>query len=99
MGLTFKENCPDARNSGVYNVIHELKKHECRLDLYDPWVDRDEIKKTTGIYPNLKTPINTYDAILITVAHDQFKSMGFENIKSFCKKNHVIYDFKNLFSD
>jgi UDP-N-acetyl-D-galactosamine dehydrogenase len=99
MGLTFKENCPDTRNSGVQNVIHELKKYGCKLDLYDPWADKDEIKKTTGIYPILKTSINTYDAVLITVAHDQFKSMGFENIKSFCKKNHVIYDFKNLFSD
>jgi len=99
MGLTFKENCPDTRNSGVQNVINELKKYECKLNLYDPWADRDEIKKTTGIYPILETSINTYDAILITVAHDQFKSLGFENIKNFCKKNHVIYDFKNLFSD
>ncbi len=99
MGLTFKENCPDTRNSGVQNVINELRKYECKLDLHDPWADRDEIKKITGIYPILETSINTYDAILITVAHDQFKSIGFENVKNFCKKNHVIYDFKNLFSE
>ena len=99
MGLTFKENCPDTRNSGVQNVISELRKYDCKLDLFDPWADRDEIKKTTGISPILETSINKYDAILITVAHDQFKSLGFENVKNFCKKNHVIYDFKNLFSD
>ena len=99
MGLTFKENCPDTRNSGVQNVINELRKYECKLDLHDPWADRDEIKKITGIYPIIETSTNTYDAILITVAHDQFKSIGYENLKNFCKKNHVIYDFKNILSD
>ena len=98
MGLTFKENCPDIRNSGIQNVIKELKKYECNLDLQDPWADREEIKKTIGVYPILKTTQNFYDAILIAVAHEQFKILGFNNIKGLCKKNHVIYDFKNLFS-
>ena len=94
MGLTFKENCPDTRNSGVQNVINELNKSGCKLDLKDPWADREEIKKTTGIYPISDTNKNTYDAILIAVAHDEFKRFGFKNIKNLCKKKHIIYDFK-----
>ena len=98
MGLTFKENCPDIRNSGVQNVITELKKFECDLDLQDPYVDREEIKKSYDIYPNSKPSQNTYDAVLIAVAHDEFKSIGLNNIKNLCKTNHVIFDLKNLYN-
>ena len=97
MGLTFKENCPDTRNSGVRNVITELKNFECSLDLQDPYVDNDEIMKTYDIYPNPKLCQNTYDAVLIAVAHDDFKKIGLDNIKNLCKENHVIFDLKNLF--
>jgi UDP-N-acetyl-D-glucosamine/UDP-N-acetyl-D-galactosamine dehydrogenase len=97
LGLTFKENCPDLRNSGVRNIIVKLKEFECKLDLQDPYADSKEIYKMYGIYPNLKLSQNTYDAVLIAVAHKQFKRMGFSNIKNLCKKNNVIYDFKNLF--
>ncbi len=98
MGLTFKENCPDIRNSGVQNVISELKKFKCDLDLQDPYVERDEIKKMYDIYPNSKPSQNIYDAILISVAHKQFKTIGLTNIKNLCKKDHVIFDLKNLFN-
>jgi UDP-N-acetyl-D-galactosamine dehydrogenase len=98
MGLTFKENCPDIRNSGVKNVITELKKFECSLALQDPYVDREEIKKMYNIYPNLKQSQNMYDAVLISVAHKQFKKIGLTKIKNLCKKNHVIFDLKNLFN-
>lgn len=98
MGLTFKENCPDIRNSGIQNVIKKLKELQCKLDLQDPYVDREEIKKLYDIYPNLILSQNTYDAILVAVAHDQFRTRGFSEIKRLCKKNHVIYDFKNLFN-
>ena len=98
MGLTFKENCPDIRNSGVKNVITELKKFECSLALQDPYVDRKEIKKMYNIYPNLKQSQNMYDAVLISVAHKQFKKIGLTKIKNLCKKNHVIFDLKNLFN-
>ena len=99
MGLTFKENCPDIRNSGVQNVITKLKEFECDLDLQDPYVDREEIKKIYDIYPNSKPNPKTYDAVLIAVAHDQFKTIGFTNIKNLCKKIHVIFDLKNLFNN
>ena len=98
MGLTFKENCPDIRNSGVQSVITKLKEFECELDLKDPYVDREEIKKLYDIYPNSKPSQNTYDAVLIAVAHDEFKSIGLNNIKNLCKTNHVIFDLKNLYN-
>ncbi len=97
MGLTYKENCPDIRNSGIYNVIQELKKFGCNLDLLDPWADREEIKKIYNAYPISKSNPNTYDSILIAVAHKKFKNMGIKFISSLGKKNHVIYDLKYLF--
>ena len=98
MGLTFKENCPDIRNSGIQNVITELKNFECNLDLHDPYVDREEIKKLYNIYPNSKLSQNTYDAVLIAISHNEFKSIGLNNIKKLCKTNHVIFDMKNLYN-
>ena len=98
MGLTFKENCTDIRNSGIESVIKELKKFDCDLDLYDPWADKEEIKKTYNVYPSSQLAKNTYDGVIIAVAHKKFKSMGVKFISNLCKKNHVIYDLKYLFS-
>ena len=100
MGLTFKENCSDIRNSGVESVIIELKKFKCNLDLQDPLVDKEEVKKIYDIYPNSKSKSgqNMYDAVLIAVAYDEFKTIGLAKVKSLCKKNHVIFDLKNLFN-
>ena len=97
MGLTFKENCPDVRNSGVQNVINELKRFDCDLDLLDPWADKDEIKKIYGVYPISKINKNNYDSVLISVAHNKFRKYGLNNIKNLCKKNHIIFDLKSLF--
>ncbi len=98
MGLTFKENCSDIRNSGVQKVIKELKKINCNLDLYDPWVNVKEIKKEYKITPVYELSKNTYDGIIVAVAHDNFKKMGIEAILNLCKKNRVIFDLKNLFN-
>ncbi len=98
MGLTFKENCSDIRNSGVSNVIDKLKKYNCNLDLYDPWANSEEIKKIYGIDLTSELNQNTYDGIIIAVAHEKFKEMGQKKILNLCKKNHVIYDLKYLFS-
>ena len=98
MGLTFKENCPDIRNSGIQNVIKGLKKFKFNLDLLDPWADKEEIKKTYNVSPVSKLIKNSYDAILIAVAHNEFKKIGLTNIKNLCKKNSVIFDLKNLFN-
>ncbi len=98
MGLTFKENCPDLRNSGIFNVITKLKNLKCDLDLQDPWADKEDIKKIYDIYPNSNPTQNNYDAVLIAVAHNKFKEIGLNNIKNLCKKTHVIFDLKNLFN-
>ena len=98
MGLTFKENCTDIRNSGTEKVISELKKFDCNIELYDPLANREEINETYGIYPNTKLNQNTYDGVIIATAHEIFKTMGVKAIKNLCKKNHIIYDLKSLFS-
>ena len=98
MGLTFKENCADIRNSGIERVISELKKLNCNLDFHDPWVDRAEIKKKYGAYPKLKLKKNTYDAILVAVGHNKFKNMGRKVILDLCKKKYILYDLKYTFN-
>jgi len=98
MGLTFKENCPDIRNSGIQRVISKLKKFKCKLDLQDPYADREDIFKLYKIYPNFKLSQNKYDAVIIAVSHTEFKKMGLTKIRNLCKTNHVICDLKNLFN-
>ena len=98
MGLTFKENCADIRNSGVQSVVKELKKYDCNIDLYDNWVDRKEINTMYDILPKSTLNKNSYDSIILAVAHDEFKKMGIKTISNLCKKNHIIYDLKFLFS-
>jgi len=98
MGLSFKENCPDLRNSGVSNVIKKLKKYKCKLDLYDPWVDVHQVKKLYGTFPLKKPKAKTYDGIIIVVAHKLFKKMGIKKISKFGKEKHIIYDLKYMFS-
>ena len=97
MGLTFKENCADIRNSGVKNVILELKKYDCNLDLYDPWADQDEIIKLYDISPIIELHKNTYDAIILAVAHNKFRNLGIKFINNLKKKNSILYDLKHLF--
>ena len=98
MGLTFKENCPDLRNSGATSVINELKKFGCDLDLYDPWASSKEVQDIYGIKPISNLLLNSYDGIVISVAHNQFKKMGSKFISKLGKKPHIIYDLKYLFS-
>jgi len=98
MGLTFKENCADIRNSGVEKVIKELKKFDCNLDLFDPLTNDKEIYETYSMQLKNKLDQNMYDGIVIAVAHEVFKNMGIKKIKNLCKENHVIFDLKYLFS-
>ena len=98
MGLTFKENCSDIRNSGVKIVFERLKKYTDNIDLYDPWADSKEIKKIYGINPQQKLNKGNYDVIIMTVRHKIFIEMGKIEILNLCKKNHIIYDLKYLFT-
>ena len=97
MGLTFKENCADTRNSGIERVISQLIKFHCNIDFYDPWVNHKNIEKKYGVTPKTKLIKKTYDVVLISVAHDKFKVLGAKYISNLCKKNHILYDLKNLF--
>ena len=101
LGLSFKENCPDVRNTKVIDIVHELKEYNIHVDVFDPWVDADEAQHEYGI-----TPINdidklssySYDGIILAVAHNQFVEMGVEKIRDLGKQNHVLYDLKYLFN-
>ena len=98
MGLTFKENCSDIRNSGVKMVFERLKKYTDNIDLYDPWADSEGIKKIYGINPQQKLNKGNYDVIIMTVRHKIFIEMGKIEILNLCKKNHIIFDLKYLFT-
>jgi len=96
MGLTFKENCPDIRNTRVVDLVNEFKDFNCNVDVYDPWVDIDIAFHEYGIKPIEQPVEGKYDAILLAVAHDEFKELSLEQIKAFGKNNHVLYDIKYL---
>ena len=96
MGFTFKENCPDIRNTKIADLIKGIKKYNSNIDVYDPWAKKEDVKKKYKI--NLiKKPIEgKYDVIVLAVAHNEFKKMSFKKVKSLGKKNHLIYDLKGL---
>ena len=96
MGLTFKENCPDLRNTRVTDMVHELSEYGAKVDVYDPWVDKDEAKHEYGLtlLDDIKT--NTYDAVILAVGHAEFAELGADAIHKFGKENHVVYDLKYI---
>jgi len=96
MGLTFKENCPDLRNTRVVDLVEEFEGFNCNVDVFDPWVDKDEAVHEYDIKPIDQPTEGKYDAILLAVAHDEFKALSLEQIKAFGKDNHVLYDIKYL---
>jgi UDP-N-acetyl-D-galactosamine dehydrogenase len=98
MGLTFKENCPDLRNTRVVDIVAELKDYNCEVDVYDPWASAEEAVHEYGIIP-IPLPNNcSYDAVVIAVAHSQFIDMGATNIRALGKANSVLYDLKYVLS-
>ena len=98
MGLAFKENCPDIRNTKVVDLIEELNNYNCSVDVYDPWVDKLEAMNEYNIKLTNAPSKGKYDAIVLAVAHDRFKDYSPNEIKDFGKDNHVIYDIKYLLS-
>ena len=96
MGLTFKEDCPDIRNTRVVDVVQELSGFHCNVDVYDPWIDKEESIREYGITPVEQPEPGKYDAVIIAVAHHQFKAMGITAIRALGKKNHVLYDIKYI---
>jgi len=98
MGLTFKENCPDLRNTRVVDLVREFQYFNCQVDVYDPWVDKEEALEEHEICPIDEPRENSYDAIVLAVAHDEFVEMGAEYFHALGKENHVLYDIKYLLS-
>ncbi len=96
MGLTFKENCPDLRNTRVIDMIRELNEYHAQVDVYDPWADAEEAKAEYGIdlVPDLED--EQYDAIILAVGHGQFAEMSAKEIRALGKSEHVLYDIKHL---
>jgi UDP-N-acetyl-D-galactosamine dehydrogenase len=97
LGLTFKENCPDIRNSKVVDVIRELQKYGIKVDVHDPWVDGAEAKHEYGIRPVRDLKRGSYDAVVLAVAHNEFREMGVAAVRKLCRRNHVLYDIKYAF--
>jgi UDP-N-acetyl-D-glucosamine/UDP-N-acetyl-D-galactosamine dehydrogenase len=97
MGLTFKENCPDLRNSKVADVIRELEKYGAKVDVHDPWIDAAEAKHEYGVKTVRKPAKGAYDAIVLAVAHKEFRELGLDAIRSYGKKPHVLYDIKYVY--
>ncbi|MDA9104650.1 Vi polysaccharide biosynthesis UDP-N-acetylglucosamine C-6 dehydrogenase TviB [Candidatus Pelagibacter ubique] len=96
MGLTFKENCPDHRNTRVVDLVKEFKSFSCNVDVYDPWINKNQVVEEYKIEP-IDEPIKgKYDAIIIAVAHNEFKSLTESQIRTYGKDNHVLYDIKYL---
>ena len=96
MGLTFKENCPDLRNTRVVDIVKELAEYHVRADVFDPWANATAAEHEYGITPVQQPELGAYDAIIIAVAHHQFKAMGAEAIRALGKPEHVLYDLKYL---
>ncbi|WP_291939669.1 Vi polysaccharide biosynthesis UDP-N-acetylglucosamine C-6 dehydrogenase TviB [Limnohabitans sp.] len=94
LGLTFKENCPDVRNTKVVDIIKELSDYNVHADVFDPWVNTAEAQHEYAITPISQPQTGSYDAIVVAVAHHQFKSMGAEGLHALGKPNHVLYDLK-----
>jgi len=94
LGLTFKENCPDLRNTKVVDIVSELASYGTTVDVHDPWVDAEEARKEYALELVEAPGKGAYDVVIIAVAHDEFRALGAEGIRAFCKDTSVLYDIK-----
>ena len=98
LGLSFKENCPDVRNTKIIDIVHELEEYNIEVDVYDPWVNTAEAEREYNVTPVSKPAANSYDGIILAVAHNEFVNMGVEEIRTLGKGSHVLYDLKYVFA-
>jgi UDP-N-acetyl-D-galactosamine dehydrogenase len=96
LGLAFKENCPDLRNTKVVDIVTELQSYGTEVDVCDPWIDAAEAKHEYGLEPIADPQEGAYDVVIIAVAHDEFRKLGAEGIRKYCKDNSVLYDIKYI---
>jgi UDP-N-acetyl-D-galactosamine dehydrogenase len=95
LGLTFKENCPDLRNTRVIDIIEEFKQYNVTVDVHDPWVDAKEAKHEYGLSITQKPQAGAYDAVILTVAHKQFTELGADGVRAFGRPGAIVYDVKS----
>ena len=98
LGFSFKENCPDHRNTKVIDVIQSLQEYGANVDCYDPWVHKDSVDKEYGIQITNNPKNNFYDSVLLAVGHSCFKNQGIDNIRAYGKHKHIFYDLKSIFN-
>jgi UDP-N-acetyl-D-galactosamine dehydrogenase len=96
LGITFKENCPDVRNTKAIDVISSLKKYDLKVKVYDPWANEQEVLNEYGIILTINLPKEKFDCIVLTVSHNEYKHLDFASLK---KENSIIYDVKNMLSE
>ncbi|MFK8081551.1 MAG: Vi polysaccharide biosynthesis UDP-N-acetylglucosamine C-6 dehydrogenase TviB [Granulosicoccus sp.] len=96
LGLAFKEDCPDLRNTRVVDIVHELENYHANVDIHDPWVNSDEAQQQYGISPISQPAESYYDAVILAVAHKQFIDLGVDAIRAFGKSGHILYDIKSV---
>ena len=96
MGLTFKENCPDVRNTRVIDIIEEFQQYHANVDVYDPWVNADEARRAYDVNIISEVKKGHYDAIVLAVGHEEFLSLNAEGIRAFGQNDHIFYDVKGL---
>ena len=94
LGLSFKENCPDIRNTKIIDIVKEIKEYHIDVDIYDPWVNADEAEHEYGIRTTEELQNGIYDAVILAVAHEQFVALGVDQIRALGKESHVLYDLK-----
>jgi len=97
LGITFKENCPDIRNSKVIDVVRELMKQGARVDIHDPWARSAECRHEYGLKLVSRLRPHYYDVAVVAVAHRQFRELGAKGVRALCRKKHVVYDVKHVF--
>ena len=96
LGITFKENCPDVRNTKAVDVINALKDYGTNITIHDPWANTNEVKKEYGLDSVNELQNNRFDAIVLTVAHNEFKDLNLDALKN---DTSIVYDVKNVLSE
>lgn len=96
MGLAFKENCPDLRNTRVVDLVKEFRSFKCNVDVYDPWINKIEAQNEYGIYPIDELKDGMYDAIILAVSHNEFKEMDAKQLRRLGKEKHILFDVKYM---
>lgn len=99
LGFTFKENCPDIRNTRIIDVVKDLSGYNCQVDIYDPWINAKDVEDEYNITPVKALKTGFYDGIIVAVGHQEFKSMTSDEIRQYGKTSHVLYDLKYIFPE